>query len=68
MNGGYASELSDYILDHPQIKVWCHGHIHYAFDYMIGDTRIVCNPYGYHNSRNNEPTGFNADCKVTVTW
>jgi predicted phosphodiesterase len=47
MNGGYHSELSEFILDHPQIKVWTHGHTHEPFDYMIGETRIVCNPRGY---------------------
>ena len=46
-NGGYASELSEFILDNPQIKVWCHGHMHDPVDYMIGDTRIVANPRGY---------------------
>lgn len=47
MNGGYSSDLSEFILDHPQIKLWTHGHTHDPFDYMIGDTRIVCNPRGY---------------------
>ena len=49
MNGGYSSELSEFILDHPQIKLWTHGHTHHKFDYMIGSTRIVCNPRGYIN-------------------
>jgi Icc-related predicted phosphoesterase len=49
MNGGYSSDLSEYILDHPQIKLWTHGHTHEDFDYMIGSTRIVCNPRGYIN-------------------
>lgn len=47
MNGGYHSELSEFILDHPQIKLWTHGHTHFPFDYMIGETRVVCNPRGY---------------------
>ena len=47
MNGAYSSDLSEFILDHPQIKIWTHGHTHHNFDYMIGDTRIVCNPRGY---------------------
>jgi Icc-related predicted phosphoesterase len=47
MNGAYHSDLSEFILDRPQIKLWTHGHTHYAFDYMIGETRIVCNPRGY---------------------
>lgn len=47
MNGGYHSDLSEFILDRPGIKLWTHGHTHELFDYMIGDTRIVCNPRGY---------------------
>jgi predicted phosphodiesterase len=49
MNGGYSSDLSEFILDHPQIKLWTHGHTHEDFDYMLGSTRIVCNPRGYIN-------------------
>lgn len=48
MNGGYSSSLDEYIIDHPQIKLWTHGHTHEDFDYMIGETRVVCNPRGYH--------------------
>lgn len=47
MNGAYSSDLSELILDHPQIKLWTHGHTHDNFDYMIGGTRILCNPRGY---------------------
>jgi DNA repair exonuclease SbcCD nuclease subunit len=47
MNGGYHSELSEFILDHPQINLWTHGHMHDPFDYNIGTTRVVCNPRGY---------------------
>ena len=47
MSGGYSSDLSEFILDHPEIKLWTHGHTHDPFDYMIGTTRIVCNPRGY---------------------
>ena len=47
MNGGYSTALEEFIMDHPQIKLWTHGHTHEDFDYMIGSTRIVCNPRGY---------------------
>ncbi len=47
MNGGYASDLSEFILDRPQIKLWTHGHMHESSDYMLGETRIVANPKGY---------------------
>ena len=49
MNGAYSSRLDQFILDHPQIKLWTHGHTHEDFDYMIGSTRVVCNPRGYIN-------------------
>jgi Icc-related predicted phosphoesterase len=47
MNGAYHTNLEEFILDRPQIKLWTHGHTHEDFDYMIGDTRVVCNPRGY---------------------
>lgn len=47
MNGGYSSELFDFIADRPGIKLWTHGHTHEVFDYKIGDCRVVCNPRGY---------------------
>lgn len=49
MNGCYSSELTEFILDHPRIKLWTHGHTHDPFDYMVGTTRILCNPRGYIN-------------------
>jgi len=66
MNGGYHSELSEFILDHPQIALWTHGHTHHPFDYMIGDTRIVCNPRGYENDGYSERTGWNPNIVLEV--
>lgn len=48
MNGAYHSELTDIMLDNPNIKLWTHGHTHHCFDYMVGECRVVCNPRGYH--------------------
>lgn len=47
MNGGYRSELGEFIMDHPEIALWTHGHTHDPFDYLVGETRVVCNPRGY---------------------
>jgi len=47
VGGAYSSDLDEFILSHPQIKVWVHGHTHDKFDYMIGSTRIVSNARGY---------------------
>jgi Icc-related predicted phosphoesterase len=63
MNGAYSSSLEDYIIDHPQIKLWTHGHTHHPFDYVIGETRIVCNPRGYDN---HEDTGWNPNIVLEV--
>jgi Icc-related predicted phosphoesterase len=63
MNGGYYSDLSEFILDRPQICLWTHGHTHHAFDYTIGETRVVCNPRGYIG---HEPEAANWTLK-TVT-
>jgi hypothetical protein len=66
MNGGYHSDLSEFILDHPQIRLWTHGHTHHPFDYMIGSTRIVCNPRGYQNDGYDEETGWNPNILLEI--
>jgi len=48
-NGGYSSDLNDFIIDNPKIVLWVHGHTHESYDYMVGPTRILCNPRGYYN-------------------
>lgn len=47
MNGAYFSELSEMILDHPEISLWTCGHTHHPHWYYIGDTLVACNPRGY---------------------
>lgn len=47
LNPCYATNLERLILDHPNIALWCHGHIHQSKDYLVGSTRVVCNPRGY---------------------
>jgi Icc-related predicted phosphoesterase len=58
MNGGYSSDLDNFITQRDKIKLWTHGHTHEVFDYTIGECRIVCNPRGYigHESRADEFT------------
>jgi Icc-related predicted phosphoesterase len=63
MNGGYHSELGNFIADRPQIKLWTHGHTHHCFDYVIGETRVVCNPRGYSGY---EQTGWNPNICIEV--
>jgi hypothetical protein len=49
MNGAYNSQLDNFIMDRPGIKLWTHGHTHEDFDYMIKSCRVICNPRGYIN-------------------
>lgn len=32
--------------------LWIHGHVHDPMDYRIGQTRILCNPWGYPDEEN----------------
>ena len=31
------------------VDIFVHGHTHTAFDYMVGDCRVICSPRGYRN-------------------
>lgn len=54
LNPAFASNLEG-VIDRRRPNLWLHGHTHIVADYMIGETRIVCNPRGYPG----EMTGFN---------
>jgi len=45
-NCGFMSDESELILAR-RPALWLHGHTHDSFDYMLGSTRVVCNPHGY---------------------
>lgn len=47
LDGAYASNLSEFILDRPNIKQWIHGHCHMNTDYMVGECRVLSNQRGY---------------------
>lgn len=66
LNHAFISNLDDFIMSLPSIKMWCHGHVHTAFDYMIGNTRIVCNPRGYQSERWLEQTGWDEFKQVEI--
>lgn len=63
-NACYASNLEQFILLNPNIKLWIHGHVHNNFDYIIGDTRVVCNPRGYEMYMEN--LEFNPDFEIEI--
>lgn len=51
LNYCYASDLDEFIVSHPQINVWVHGHTHTSHAYVLGETAVICNPRGYANLR-----------------
>ncbi len=46
LNAAFASDLETLIHSY-EPSLWIHGHMHDSFDYMVGRTRVVCNPRGY---------------------
>ena len=43
----YCSDLSEFILDRPQIKHWVYGHVHNRLDIDLDSTKIMSNCRGY---------------------
>lgn len=64
LNAAYASRLSDFILNRPEICLWVHGHVHEPFDYQIGNCHVICNPRGY--VRYYEDTSFKPNLIVNI--
>jgi predicted phosphodiesterase len=54
LNRFYVSNSAEQIIGENRPKLWVHGHTHHALDYLAGDTRILCNPFG----NTWEDTGF----------
>lgn len=57
LSAAFASDLSG-LIKRSQPAIWAHGHTHCACDYLIGKTRVVCNPKGYPGEAD---TGFRPD-------
>ncbi len=52
LSAAFASTL-DAIIERERPALWIHGHTHNGFDYVIGETRVVCNPHGYPDEQDN---------------
>jgi predicted phosphodiesterase len=63
LNGAYASELFEDIAD-TKPDVWIHGHTHDSSDYMLADTRVICNPRGYKGHELNR--NFKHDLTIEI--
>lgn len=45
---------------------WIHGHTHFEFDYMLGDTNVICNPRGYLQHRRSIPLAEKEHAKIKI--
>jgi Icc-related predicted phosphoesterase len=46
VTGAFVSDLSE-LIEAYQPTLWVHGHVHNSSDYLVGKTRVLCNPHGY---------------------
>ena len=51
ISGGFCSN-QEHRIQRWKPDVWIHGHVHDPMDYRIGQTRILCNPWGYPDEEN----------------
>lgn len=54
----------DSLIEERRPALWVHGHTHEQMDYQLGETRVVCNPFGYPMERS--PHWFREDAVVEV--
>jgi len=57
LNQFFLCEMDDVILD-LRPKFWVHGHTHTTADYVLGETRVICNPLGYPGERKLGKMGY----------
>ena len=53
LNHAFHSDLDDFIITNKP-SLWIHGHTHDSMEYVIGETKIICNPRGYYPNDLNE--------------
>lgn len=62
-NAFYVCDVEQLLVDRKP-ALWVHGHTHDSLDYRLGDTRVVCNPFGYAGHEEN--AGFDPSLRVDV--
>lgn len=58
-NSYFITDCSEFL---GTVPLWIHGHTHSSFDYQIENTRVICNPRGYHT----ENKDYNNKCVVEI--
>lgn len=63
INGAFSSNLDELVMTY-QPDLWVHGHHHDPADYLLGRTRVLCNPYGYEGVE--DTSRFRTDLRVEL--
>lgn len=64
VGAAYFADIEEMIGHHNKSVLHVHGHTHQSFDYMINETRVICNPYGYWGHSVNKD--FNPDLVIEI--
>jgi predicted phosphodiesterase len=54
LNRFFVAEDAAGLVERSGARLWVHGHTHSPCDYVIGETRVVCNPRGYPGESSND--------------
>lgn len=63
LNRFFLAEDAAGLVERSGARLWIHGHTHVPCDYVIGKTRVVCNPRGYPGESSNS---FKPGCVATL--
>lgn len=61
INCFFATDVEDIILNN-RPSIWISGHTHCNYDFTIGKTNLICNPFGYPG----ENSGFKNDLVLSI--
>ena len=65
-NAAFVSDLSGWMHEDWAPILWVHGHTHEAFDYRIGNTRVIVNPRAYPNEVSSTSLAFAWDKVIEI--
>lgn len=63
LNRFFVAEDAAELVERSGARLWIHGHTHTPCDYVVGETRVTCNPRGYPSEAGG---GFDAGLVVEV--
>jgi len=64
-NRYFCNELESVVIA-SNATLWIHGHTHSSMDYILSDTRVICNPRGWSADANAHPENPQFECPKIV--